>query len=282
MRSRGLFLPIILVTLVAGSCSTSDAEPAAADRAVDEEDPGWDAEQAILRTVLIESSMDDGLGRTASGCMIDTTLAAGDYTLDDLEGVDFSAHTGSGLGQELSGVLADSLIECGPSLRSHLSTDIPGALAVPGTHSVEAECVTNAYVDAWLDEYSDRFSDRVIADEEPVAPEVSERIVGIVAGCDAGGAVVLGASNDGHLDTFALSTLEWECLEARITAEEFMPAFPFPEEPGDALGRMGSGVRTDVTFCEAWVSGEDVPDGGSTDEASAGSDNFNEVDDALN
>ena len=90
---------------------------------------------------------------------------------------------------------------------------------------------------------------------------MSDRVVGIIAGCDAGGAVVLGASNDGNIDTFALSTLEWECLDSRITPDEFMAAFPFPEEPGDALDRMGSGVLPDVVFCEAWVSGGDVPDG---------------------
>ena len=162
--------------------------------------------------------------------------------------------------------LADALIECGPSLRDHLAADIPGALAIPGTHAVEAECVTNAYVDAWRDVYTDRFGDRSWPTRNRPLPDVQDRIVGIVAGCDAGGAVVLGASNDGNLDTFALSTLEWECLEARISPAEFMPAFPFPEEPGDALGRMGSGVLPDVTFCEAWVSGEDVPDGISTDQ----------------
>lgn len=270
MRSRGLPLAVLLaalLALLAGSCSSADPGGPAADRAVGDEDPAaddpdWDAEQAILRTVLIESAMEDGLGRTAAGCMIDTTLAAGDHVLEDLEGVDLTAQTGSGVDRDLAVALADALIECGPSLRTHLGTDIPGALAVPGTHSVEAECVANSYVDAWHDAYTDRFGDRVVADEEPVAPDVKDRVVGIIAGCDAGGAIVLGASNDGHLDTFALSTLEWECLEARITPAEFMPAFPFPEEPGDALARMGSGVLADVAFCEAWVSGEDVPTGG--------------------
>ena len=91
MRSRGLsplLLLLAVVSLSAGACS--DAEPAqeAADRAVGAEDPGWDAEQAILRTVLIEGALEDGFGRTAAGCMIDTTLAAGDFTLADLEGSD--------------------------------------------------------------------------------------------------------------------------------------------------------------------------------------------------
>lgn len=275
MRSRGLFLPFILLALLAGACSASESSQPAADRAVGDDDPNWDAEQAILRTVLIENAMENGLGRTAAGCMIDTTLAAGDYTLEDLEGVDFTARTGSGVGKDLAGVLANSLIECGPSLRASLEDDIPGALQIPGTHALEAECVTNAYVDAWIDEYTDRFNDPLITDEEPVAPDVADRVVGIIAGCDAGGAVVLGASNDGNLDTFALSTLEWECLEARTTPDDFMPAFPFPEEPGDALGRMGSGVLADVAFCEAWVSGEDVPDGGGAAES------FDQVDDAI-
>lgn len=268
MRSRGPTLSLVLISLfslVAAACGSGDSAPAAADRAVGEADPDWDAEQAILRTVLIEGALEDGLGRTASGCMIDTTLAAGDFELADLEGVDFTAHTGSGADRDLANALADALIECGPSLRDRLDEDIPGALAIPGTHSVEAGCVTNAYVDAWRDAYLDRFRGRVVADEEPTTPDVDDRVVGIVAGCDAGGAVILGASNDGNLDTFALSTLEWECLEARISAAEFMPAFPFPDEPDDALARMGSGVRSDVAFCEAWVSGEDVPDGGATE-----------------
>ena len=269
MRSRGLsplLLLLAVVSLSAGACS--DAEPAqeAADRAVGAEDPGWDAEQAILRTVLIEGALEDGFGRTAAGCMIDTTLAAGDFTLADLEGVDLSASTGSGLDRDLSIALADALIECGPSLRDRLAEDIPGALAIPGTHAMQAECVTNAYVDAWHDAYADRFSDRFVADEESVALDVSDRVVDIVAGCDAGGAVVLGASNDGNLDTFALSTLEWECLESRVAPDDFMAAFPFPEEPGDALDRMGGGVLDDVAFCEAWVSGGDVPDGLPADE----------------
>jgi hypothetical protein len=271
MRSRGLILSFTLLALVAGSCSGSEPDQAAADRSVGETDPEWDAEHAILRTVLIEGGLEAGLGRTASGCMIDTTLAAGDFTLEDLDGVDFTAHTGSGAGRDLSAALADALIECGPSLREKLDADIPGALTIPATFAVEAECVTNAYVDAWRDVYTDRFRDRVITDEEPVAPDVKDRIVGIVAGCDAGGAVVLGASNDGNLDTFALSTLEWECLEARITPDEFTAAFPFPEEPGDALDRMGSGVLSDVTFCEAWVSGV----------ADDATENFDEVDDAI-
>jgi hypothetical protein len=269
MRSRGPLLPFLLLTfvsLLAGACSAAEPGPIAADRAVDDEDPGWDAGQAIERTVLIEGALEDGLGRTAASCMIDTTLAAGPFELSDLEGVDFSARTGSGAERDLAGALADALTECGPSLREHLEEDIPGALAIPGTHAVEAECVTNAYVDAWRDVYRDRFSDRVVSDEKPVALDVSDRVVGIVAGCDAGGAVVLGASNDGNLDTFALSTLEWECLETRITPAEFMPAFPFPAEPGDALSRMGSGILPDVVFCEAWVSGGDVPDGVPTDE----------------
>ena len=266
MRSRGLILSLLLLALVGVSCSGSEPDRQAADRAVGDDGPNWDSEQAIVRTVLIEGAMESGLGRTSAACMIDTTISSGDFLLTDLEGVDLTAETGSGVDRDLATALADALVECGPSLRTYLADDIPGALAIPGTHSVEAECVTNAYVDAWRDVYTDRFRDRVIADETPSAPEVSDRIVGIVAGCDAGGAVILGASNDGHLDTFALSTLEWECLEARISPSEFMPAFPFPEEPGDALGRMGSGVLPDVTFCEAWVSGEDVPDGLSTDE----------------
>ena len=95
MRSRGLILSFVILALVAGSCSGSEPDEAAADRAVGDDnpdvDPNWDAEQAILRTVLIESGMEDGLGRTASSCMIDTTLAAGDFALEDLEGVDLTA-----------------------------------------------------------------------------------------------------------------------------------------------------------------------------------------------
>jgi len=276
MRSRRLILPFVLIALLATACSSAEPAPPAADRAVGEDSATWDVEQAILRTVLIEDALADGLGRSAASCMIDTTLAATELELSDLEDIDLSAHTGSGLSRDLAAVLADSLVDCGPSLRAALIIDIPGALAIPGTHAVEAECVTNAYVDAWRDTYTDRFRDRRVAGEEPEAPNVDDRIVGIVAGCDAGGAVILGASNEGHLDTHALGTLEWECLEARITADEFMPAFPFPEEPGNALGRLGSGVRPDVAFCEAWVSGEDVPNGADADE------NFGEADDAIN
>lgn len=259
-------LLLAVVSLLAGACSGAEPARVAADRAVGAEDPGWDAEQAIRRTVLIEDALDDGFDRTAAVCLIDTTLAAGDFTLADLEGVDFSASTGSGVGRDMSIALADALIECGSNLRDRLAEDIPGAIAIPGTHAVEAECVTNAYVDAWHDTYAARFSDRVVADEEPIEPDVSDRVVGIVADCEAGGAVVLGASNDGNVDTFALSTLEWECLDSRITPDEFMPAFPFPDEPGDALGRMGSGVLPDVEFCEAWVSGGDGTDGLAADE----------------
>lgn len=272
MRSRGLILSLLLAALFAGSCSLSESGVPAADRAVGDNDADWDAEQAILRTVVVEAALEDGLDRTAAGCVVDSALAAGDFTLADLDDIDLSARTGSGVGDDLADVLADALIACGPSLRDHLAEDIPGALAIPGTHSVEAECVTNAYVDAWREAYARRFGDRVIADEDPVAPEVVDRVVGIIAGCDAGGAVILGASNDGNLDTFALSTLEWECLEARITPAEFMPAFPFPDEPGDALARMGSSVDADVAFCEAWVSGEDVPDGGASPDDEIGAD----------
>ncbi len=283
MRSRGLILSLTLLTLLAlvgSACSGAEPGPAAVDRAVDEDDPNWDVEQAILRTVLIEANLDKGLGRSAASCMVDAALDGDVYTLAELEGVDLTARTGSGLGGDLADTLAGALIDCGPSLREHLASDIPGALAIPGTHSVEAECVTNAYVEAWRDVYTDRFQDRVVADEEPATLEVTDRVIGIIAGCDAAGAVILGASNDGDLDTFALSTLEWECLETRISPEQFLPAFPFPDEPGDALARMGSGVRSDVAFCEAWVSGDDVPDGPAAETPDPDAENFEEPADA--
>ncbi|MEQ8841208.1 MAG: hypothetical protein RIB98_09515 [Acidimicrobiales bacterium] len=284
MRSRGLILALLVLALFGTACGGADPAPPAADRAVGENDPNWDVEQAILRTVLIEANMQDGLSRDAAGCMVDAVTAEDAFTLAELEGVDMTARVGSGVSSDLAAALADALVDCGPSLRDHLETDIPGALAIPGTHSVEADCVTNAYVEAWREAYAARFQSRVDTDEEPVAPDVSDRVVGIIAGCDAGGAVILGASNDGDLDTFALSTLEWECLDSRITPDEFLPAFPFPDEPGDALDRMGGGVLADVAFCEAWVSGDDVPDGSAdTDTGNGngnGNENFDEPDDA--
>lgn len=268
MRSRKTLLSfaLLLVALLATSCFGSDPEPPAIDRSVDDGADERDRDLAIQRTVLVETAMDNGLGRTAAGCTIDTTLEAGDVALDDLDGVDLSARTHSGVDDDLAALLADALVDCGPSLRDRLAVDIPGALHIPATHAAESECVTNAYVDAWRDAYTDRFTGRPVDDEEPSDPDVSEHVVGIVAGCRAGGAVVIGASNAGNLDTFALNTLEWECLDARIDPDDFMPAFPFPEEPGDALDRMGDAVLPDVAYCTAWVRGED-PDAAESSES---------------
>lgn len=272
MRSRGS-LPsfafsfvLLAVALLASSCFGSDPEPPAIDRSVDDGADERDRDLAIQRTVLVETAMDNGLGRAAAGCTIDATLEGDDVTLDDLEGVDLSARTRSGVDDELAARLADALVDCGPSLRDRLSADLPGALHIPATHAAESECVTNAYVDAWREAYAERFGARPVEGEEPADPDVSDHVVGIVAGCRAGGAVVIGASNAGNLDTFALSTLEWECLDARIDPDDFLPAFPFPDESGDALDRMGSSVLADVSYCTAWVRGED-PDAAESPES---------------
>ena len=250
MHSRVLTSLVILLALVGAACGGSDPAPAA-DRNVDASDgdlEDWERDLAIQRTVLIETAMDDGLTRTQSACMIDTTLAAGEWTLDDLEGIDLSAATSSRAADDLAADLADSLIECGPALNPNLAEDIPGALSIPDTHVAEYDCVVAAYVDAWRAEFIDRYDGGSI--DEPTEIDVSDRAVAIIAGCDAGGAVILGASNDGHDDTYALNTLGWECLVNRLEPDQFMAAFPFPEQPGNALERLGDGILADAAYCE--------------------------------
>lgn len=250
MHSRALTALVTLLALLATACGGSDPAPAA-DRNVDATDGGvedWERDLAIQRTIVIETALDDGLTRAEAACMVDTTLAAGDWTLDDLDGIDLSAQTSSDASAALASDLADALIDCGPALDPHLAEDIPGALSIPGTHVAEYDCVVAAYVDAWRAEYRDRFDGGAI--EEPTAIDVSDRGVDIVAGCDAGGAVILGASNDGHDDTFALNTLGWECLVDRLEPDQFMAAFPFPDEPGNALERLGDGILADAAYCE--------------------------------
>ena len=247
MRTRVLTL-VILLAVVAASCGGNDPDPAA-DRSVGED---WEREQAIHRTVLVEGGMEAGLGRSQAACVVDTALDTGEYTLDDLDDVDLSAQTSSGVSRDLAAVLAEALIDCGPELDSHLAADIPGAPSIPATHTTERDCVAAAYVDAWHDAYLDRFDGRAV--DEPTPIDVSDRVVSIVAGCDAGGAVLIGASNAGHLDTHALNTLGWECLDNRLEPDRFMPAFPFPDEPGDALDRLGSSVLADAEYCEEFSS----------------------------
>lgn len=259
MRPRGqtpvLAIAFLAISVLASGCGSSSAEPPAADRTVTEESPDWDVEQAILRTRIIESALESGLDRDQAGCVIDSTLGAGDHDLADLEGIDLTATTSSQAGVDLAGALADSLLACGPSPQAYLNTDVPGSSSIPDSHAVQRDCLTNAYVDAWRDAYADRFSGATNVSEptEKRIPEIADAIVGIIDGCDAGGAVILGASNEGHLETHALSTLEWACLDARLEPAAFMPAFPFPEEPGDALDRMGDDATPDVAYCRAWI-----------------------------
>ncbi|MDW3219334.1 MAG: hypothetical protein R8F63_12050 [Acidimicrobiales bacterium] len=252
---------VLLVALFATACGGSDPAPGA-DRAVGSgaDDADWERDAAIQRTVLIEAAMDSGLTRTESACIIDAVVAptsddggdADGWTLDDLVDVDLSAQTSSNASDDLAAELADALIDCGPALNPHLDADIPGALSIPDTHLAEYDCVVASYIDAWRDAATNRFDGGRI--DEPTPIDVSNRTVSIVAGCDAGGAVILGASNEGNLDTHALNTLGWTCLDNRLDPDQFMPAFPFPDEPGDALDRLGSSVLADATYCEEFSS----------------------------
>lgn len=259
MRSRVLTSLVLLVALLASACGGSDPAPGA-DRAVgaDGDDANWERDAAIQRTVLIEAAMDSGLTRAESACMIDAIVTdasedgGGGWTLDDLEDVDLSAETSSNVSDDLADALADALIDCGPALNPHLEADIPGALSIPGTHVAEYDCVVAAYIDAWRAAAINRYDGGRV--DEPTEIDVSGRAVDIVAGCEAGGAVIIGASNEGNLDTHALTTLGWECLDNRLDPDQFMPAFPFPDEPGDALDRLGSSVLADATYCEEFSS----------------------------
>jgi hypothetical protein len=262
MRRR--FTPLMLLivtTLLAASCGGSSGEAPAAGRTVGDEASEWDVEQAIARTELIEAALDNGLSRSQASCMIDTATANGDVGLDTLEGLDLSATTGSRVGGTRADLLADALVECGPDVVARLHAEVPGSASIPASHAVEADCLTNAWVDAVRGAYADRFAGR---GGDPEAIDV----VAIIDGCDAAGALVLGASNAGELDLFALTTLEWECLVARLGADDFLEVFPTPEEPGDALERMGSRVAPDVAYCKEFLGtrrpapGADGSDGG--------------------
>ncbi len=253
MRCRVLTPIVIPLALFAASCGGESAT-SSADRAVAQEGPEWERDQAILRTILIEGGMDAGLNRSQSACTIDAVTGGSEaeWTMEDLEGIDLSAQTSSNASDDLASALADTLIDCGPVLNAFLDADIRGALTIPDTHTAEYDCVIAAYVGAWREAYTDRFDGGSIT--EPTAIEVADQAVSVVAGCEAGGAVVLGASNAGHLDTQALTTLAWECMDERLDVDQFMPAFPFPEEPGDALDRLGSSVLGDAAYCEEYAT----------------------------
>lgn len=261
LRDRTSVLAVVSLSIAvfASGCGSSAAEPPsvvppAADRS-DDERADWDVEQTILRTGIIESALESGLDRDQAGCVIDSTLGAGDFDLADLEEIDVTASVSSDADTDLASALADSLLTCGPSPQAYLNTDVPGSSSIPDSHSVQRDCLTNAYLEAWRDAYADRFSGATNVPEADDAriPEIADALSGIIDGCDAGGAVILGASNEGHLETGALTTLEWECLEARVDPDAFMPAFPFPDEPGDALERMGDDVNRDVSYCRTWI-----------------------------
>ncbi|MEM7142981.1 MAG: hypothetical protein AAF548_18305 [Actinomycetota bacterium] len=253
MRHRVITPLVILFALIAASCG-DDPAPAAADRSVDESGPEWERDQTILRTVLIEEGLDAGLSRGQAACMIDTITGAEEsaWTMEDLEGIDMSAQTSSNASGSLAEALGDALVDCGPALSPSLDEDIPGATTIPGTHTTEYDCVVNAYVDAWREAYIDRFDGGSI--DEPTPIDVSDHTVAIVNGCEAAGAVILGASNAGNLDTFSLTTLAWECMVERLDADQFLPAFPFPDDAGDALDRLGNGVLGDAAYCEEYAA----------------------------
>ncbi len=270
MRLRSPIVLIFVLAIVAAACGSAVPDQPAADRSVDERSPEWDADQAIQRTLIIEDALEDGLDRSQAACVIDTTLDAGELTLDDLAGIDLSARTSSDASPAVASALADSLVECGPSLRSALDTDIPGSSSIPAEFAAENDCLTNRYVDAWRTAYADRFRGATVVTEptEGSFPEIIAATTGMIAACDAGGAVILGASNEGNLDTHALNTLEWTCLVSRLDVDSFMPAFPFPDEPGDTLARLGASVRPDVAFCETWAAtGTGLPETAVGDEA---------------
>jgi hypothetical protein len=256
MRHRSLILIATVLAIVASACASAVPDQPAADRAVGEESPPWDVDQAIQRTLIVEAALEDGLSRSQAACVIDTTVGAGDFTLADLADVDLTTNTSSSASPALAAVLADSLIDCGPSLRAYLNTDIPGSSSIPASRAVENDCLTNAYVEAWREAYTNRFSGATVVAEatEGRIPEIADVTTDMIAACEAGGAVILGASSEGNLETFALTTLEWTCLDSRIGADAFMPAFPFPDEPGDALARLGEAVQADVAFCESWAA----------------------------
>lgn len=266
MRHRVLTMIIGFVAAVAVGCSSSTPAQPAADRAVGS-DQEWSTEQTILRTVLIEDALEAELTRKQAACTIDKTLATSGIELARLEGVDLSARTPSGVSSELASALADALIECGPALAQYLGVDIPGALDIPDTHAVQRDCLTNAYAEGWRTAYQRRFRGTP-NDADPALPDISDSTKGMIAGCEAAGAVLLGASNSGHLDTFALSTLEWACLDVRLSPDAFIDAFPFPDEPGDALDRLGNDILADVAYCESFVAGGDgggsAPSGADT------------------
>ena len=258
MRFSRIVVILLAVALAAAACSSGVPDQPAADRSVGADGPDWDADQTVQRTILIENGMDDGLTRDQAVCMVDAALAA-EFALDDLRGIDLSAMTTSGAGPSLSEALSLALIDCGPSLQGPLGRDIPGAQSVPSdTHGAQRDCVINAYRDAWADAYEGRFAGIVVDDAEPTEVDVGDAVVGIIAGCEAGGGVMIGASNEGHLDTFALNTLEWTCLDVQLEPDQFLPAYPFPEEPGNALDRMGDTVESMVVYCQEWASTQEI------------------------
>lgn len=255
MRCRVLPLVLAVFAIVATSCGgSSGGDAPAADRTVGEGST-FDTDQAILRTEVIEDGLEDGLTRGQATCMIDTATEAEGVELEDLRGIDLSATTGSGVSSSLAGVLADALVECGPDVVQRLHDEVPGSGAIPAVHAAEAECLTNQYVAGVRESYASRFAGRGEGEHEV-------DIVPILDGCDAAGALAVGASNAGVLDFFALNTLEWECLDVRLEPDDFLPAFPTPEEPGDALDRIGSSIAPDVAYCREFlaVGGGDLPD----------------------
>ena len=244
MRLRVL---MVILSLTAASCGGAEAPPASAARSVSGE---WDAEAVVLRTRVVENAVEDGLTRPQTTCMLDEIAA--EIPLERLVEFDLSATTGSGASGEEAVLLAEALATCGHSIRLMLGAAAPGIFAVPPTHTTEAECFATAYHEGIVSSYVDRFESR---------GGTGRHIVDIVIAlreCEAAGALLLGASHSGHLETSTLTTLEWECVVDRLPASVFEPAFPFPDEPGDARDRLGSTVDADVAYCQAWVAGTPI------------------------
>lgn len=251
MRQRLIFgvagLVVLLGFAVVSLGGGDDPAPEGADRAVE---PDWDAQSAILRSQIIEEALDDGMSRTMASCMI--AAIEGTIALDRIADFDLGARTGSGASAAEADLLADALLGCGPSVGSLLGEAAPGSGSIPNSHATEAECLREEYGAGVRAAYTARFR----SSNERGAHDVD--VLGPIRKCDAAGAMILGASDEGLFEASSLSTLEWKCMVERLPASAFERAFPFPDEPGDALARLGSAVEGDVAFCEAWVAGTPI------------------------
>ncbi len=245
MRLRTL---IVILGLTAASCSAGGPAPQSADRSVGGE---WDAEAAILRTQIVENALEGGLTRTQSRCMLDEIDEA--IPLERLAELDLSATAGSGASSDEAALLGPALGSCGPSIDQMLEAAAPGASTIPASHESQAACLRTSYREGIIGSYTDRFESRDGTGRHIVDIRVPLQT------CEAAGALLLGASHNGHVETGSLSTVEWGCLVNRLPASVFVSAFPFPDDVGDARVRLGSSIDADVAYCEAWVAGTPIP-----------------------